>query len=106
MEQTRSKIKELVIGDLVTHVLYGREWIGIVCGFKLEKDRPAGPRNERTLVQIQPGTKHEGFFSTKVSPKERKTDNLGYVITNWLYKIEIKDGKVRPARDKPQSGRK
>ena len=58
MEQSKSKVKDLVIGDLVTHVLYGKEWIGIILGFK-PRDKKTNPdsRSEKTLVQIQPGTK-------------------------------------------------
>ena len=44
-------------------------------------------------------TKYEGFFGKNVSSKDRVNDNLGYVTTNWLFKIEIKDAKFRPSRD-------
>ena len=92
MEQSKSKIKDLKVGDLVTHVLYGREWIGMIIAFK-DTDNLQDPRSERALVQIQPGTKYEDFFKTKVSEKERVNNSLGYITSNWLYKIEILNQK-------------
>lgn len=92
MEQSKSKIKDLKVGDLVTHVLYGREWIGMILAFK-DTENLQDPRSERALVQIQPGTKYEDFFKTKVSEKERVNNSLGYITSNWLYKIEILNQK-------------
>ena len=92
MEQSKSKIKDLKVGDLVTHVLYGREWIGMILAFK-DAENLQDPRSERALVQIQPGTKYEDFFKTKVSEKERVNNSLGYITSNWLYKIEILNQK-------------
>ena len=34
MDQNTSAVKDLTIGDLVTHLLYGKEWVGVVLGFK------------------------------------------------------------------------
>ena len=98
MDPNTSRIKNLVVGDLVTHVLYGKEWVGMILGFK---DEPGtlGNRNEKALIQIQPGTKYEGFFKDKVSLKDKMYENLGYITTNWLFKIEIKDAKFRPSRN-------
>ncbi len=98
MGQNTSAVKDLTIGDLVTHLLYGKEWVGVVLGFKAAEYEKS-PRGEKSLVQIQPGTKYEGFFGKNVSSKDRVNDNLGYVTTNWLFKIEIKDAKFRPSRD-------
>ena len=36
MERNTSRVKEISVGDIVTHVLYGKEWIGMVMGFKDE----------------------------------------------------------------------
>ena len=98
MELSKSQIKDLSVGDLVTHVLYGKEWVGVILGFK-EASEVFGSKNEKALVQIQPGTKFEQFFKNKVSESNRLNDNLGYVTTNWLFKIEIKDAKFRSSRN-------
>ena len=103
MDPNTSRIKDLVVGDLVTHVLYGKEWVGMILGFK-DEDGTFGTRSEKALIQIQPGTKFEGFFRDKVSVKDRMNENLGYVTTNWLFKIEIKDANFRPSRNTTQQG--
>lgn len=106
MGQGKSKVKDLRVGDLVTHVLYGRDWVGVILAFKHAQNCQS-PRSERALVQIQPGTKFENFFKTKVSEKERVNDSLGWITSNWLYKIEVINAKTRLARNEtPPSGRK
>lgn len=97
MDLNISRIKDLSIGDLVTHVLYGKEWVGMILGFKDEEEH-YGNRSEKALVQIQPGTKFEGFFTNRVALKDKMNENLGYVTTNWLFKIEIKNENARPSR--------
>ena len=101
MDPNTSRIKDLAVGDLVTHVLYGKEWVGMVLGFR-DEDGSFGTRSEKALVQIQPGTKFEGFFRDKVAAKDRMNENLGYVTTNWLFKMEIKDAKFRSSRNETQ----
>ena len=106
MERNTSRIKDISVGDIVTHVLYGKEWVGMVIGFK-DEDGAFSARNEKALVQIQPGTKFEGFFQSKVSSHNKVNHNLGYVTTNWLFKIEETSEKFRSSRNKaPKSGRK
>ena len=90
MALKKSQVKDLLVGDLVTHILYGREWVGIVIGFLEISEADHTARNEKTLVQILPGTKFEGFFTQKVSEKHRVNENLGYVTTNWLFKVSEK----------------
>jgi hypothetical protein len=97
MDPNTSRIKDLAIGDLVTHVLYGKEWVGMILGFK-DEEASFGPRSEKALIQIQPGTKFEGFFTNRVAAKDKMNENLGYVTTNWLFKIEIKNGNIRSSR--------
>jgi len=99
MDPSKSQVKDLSIGDLVTHILYGNEWIGMILGFK-DEDGSYGNRSEKALIQIQPGTKFEGFFRDKVAEKDRMNESLGYVTTNWLFKVEIKDAKFRSTRNK------
>lgn len=88
MEQNTSRVKDLTVGDLVTHVLYGREWVGMILGFKFDESELQQARNEKALVQIQLGTKYENFFKTKVARENRVNENLGFVTTNWLFKID------------------
>jgi len=103
MGQNISKVKDLAVGDLVTHVLYGKDWVGMVLGFKSDNINNSS-RSEKALVQIQPGTKFENFFKNKVSEKDRINENLGYVTTNWLFRIQIKVAKTRsPRRKTPKS---
>ena len=106
MDPNTSRIKDLSVGDLVTHVLYGKEWVGMILGLK-DEEGSFGSRNEKALIQIQPGTKFEGFFKIKVAAKDRMNDNLGYVTTNWLFKMEVKNAKFRSSRNETlQGGRK
>lgn len=104
MDQTSSKIKDLMIGDLVTHILYGKEWIGVILGFKEEEGKVSKRHAEKALVQIQPGTKFEGFFDKKVSDGNRVHANLGFISSSWLFKLEVKNGGIRPSRNKTPPG--
>ena len=85
-----SKLRNLKKGDLVFHLLYGREWIGILLSLELETEGLGSPK-ELAKVRMQPGTKYEFFFRTKVSKKNRITDSEGYVSSNWLFKLEERD---------------
>ena len=77
------------MGDLVTHLLYGREWVGVLMAIKNETTGLSSPR-ELALVQMQLGTEYENFFSNKVSKSNRINDTLGYVSINWLFRLEEK----------------
>ena len=84
--------RDLKIGDLVSHALYGKEWVGLIIDFVLIKDLEPEPR-EKALVQIQPGTKYEGFFRDGIHNRSKVTDNLGYVSIHWLFKLEKRKKK-------------
>lgn len=99
MSYQTSRTKDLKAGDLVTHILYGKEWVGVIVKF-LDPKNQTQLNKEKALIQIQPGTKYEGFFVKNSLHAHRVNENLGYVSVNWLFKIEIRDGKARPARDK------
>ncbi len=88
MQRSKSRVKELITGDLVTHVLYGKEWVGIIVGF-LDEGPEDSLHNEKALVQIQPSTKYDGFFKSRVSSKNKINENLGFVSTNWLFKLDV-----------------
>ena len=78
-------------GDLVTHVLYGREWIGIILEIIDIYERDANNKDnhrELALIGMQPGTRYEYFFRDMVSKRNRVTDSLGMVSVNWLFKLQ------------------
>ena len=96
---------DLEIGDLVTHVLYGRGWIGIIVDFKQGTLGTENKRDRKALVQLQPGTEHANFFKRSITC-ERVNDSLGYVSANWLFRVREKNEKPRSPRNKTsQSGR-
>ena len=96
--------KKLKIGELVTHVLYGRGWIGVVVDFKEEIVGTDNKRKKKALVQLQPGTEFDGFFK-RSSSHDRVNDNLGYVSIHWLFKVKEKNGNTRSSRGKTPPGR-
>ena len=83
------KDRNLKPGDLVTHILYGKEWIGVIVSIEERESSVNYIDRRQVLVQIQPGTKFDGFFSKMVSSKNRITENLGYVSINWLFKLQL-----------------
>ena len=91
--------KNLSVGDLVTHVLYGKKWIGVIVSFKKEEvvKSNINKRKIKALVQIQLGTEFEGFFK-RTNPNDRINDNLGFVSIHWLFKLKEKDGNAGPTR--------
>lgn len=80
MKKTRPDQQILAIGDLVYHLLYGREWVAIILAFG---SADIVTNNEITLVHLQPGTEHENFFKKTIT-KYRISDNVGYVSHHWL----------------------
>ena len=99
MSKSGLRVRNLAVGDLVTHVLYGAKWIGIIVDFKQEIHSPSGIRREKALVQIQPGTEFESFFKRSVA-SDRINENLGYVSIHWLFRIKEKNENTRPTRNK------
>lgn len=97
-----SKKDDIEIGDLVTHILYGKRWIGVVIDFREEVIGTLNKRKIKALVQVQPGTEFEGFFR-RCSAADRVNDNLGYVSIHWLFKIKEKNGNTRSSRSKTSS---
>jgi len=92
--------RDLKVGDLVTHALYGKEWIGIIVAFEESpEDTEESLSKRKALVQIQPGTKHERFFQ-RASDDDRVNDNLGYVSIHWLFRWEIKNEYTGFTRNK------
>ncbi len=87
------RVNNIDIGDLVTHILYGEKWIGVIVAFKQEITSLSGRKRDKALVQIQPGTQFEGFFK-RCSPTDRVNENLGYISVHWLFKIKEKNEKT------------
>ena len=79
------------MGDLVYHLLYGKEWVGVILettdAFS-ESDSGSTTHKELALVRMIPGTKYENFFSKMVSKQNKITDSLGFVSMDWLFKRE------------------
>ena len=87
MQNKVSETRGLSRGDLVYHVLYGIEWVGVLLAVEEEEKGLASPR-EVALVIMQPNTKYENFFDKNVMTKYKIYDNMGYVSINWLFKLE------------------
>tara|TARA_R100001510_G_C7650348_1_gene207857 strand:- start:1036 stop:1323 length:288 start_codon:yes stop_codon:yes gene_type:complete len=91
MQRKTSDNRDIKIGDLVYHLLYGKEWVGVILettdAFK-EKQNGSTTHKELALVKMIPGTKYENFFSKMVSKQNKVTDSLGFVSIDWLFKRE------------------
>ena len=78
--------RELIVGDLVYHILYGKDWVGLLLGVKkdlkgLDMDRDIG------LIHLQPNRNHQEYFKNCLT-RYRICDNMGYVSMHWLWKLE------------------
>ena len=93
MHKKTSTIRGLKVGDLVYHLLYGREWVGVLLDIiDVHTDHEKSTRyTELGLVKIQPGTPYQDFFKHMTSDKNRVSDSMGLVSTNWLFRLEEKD---------------
>ena len=89
--KSKSRLRKLKVGDLVTHALYGRDWIGIIIAFAPDDTDAGKGRKEKALIKMQPGTKYETFFDKNVSMANRITSSSGYVTINWLFKLEMRE---------------
>ena len=78
------------MGDLVYHILYGKEWVGVILEIiDVHREESRLPdRDEMALVKMQPGSKHEYFFKDRVSKRNRISDSTGLVVSNWLFHLE------------------
>ncbi len=75
----RKEKKIILVGDLVTHVLYAKDWLGFVLSIKEEKNN----LNE-ALLQMLPGSEYEFFFEKRFSSQSR---SRGWISTRWLLKL-------------------
>ena len=81
---------ELKVGNLVNHILYGREWVAIILKFSRKPDTLT--TKYRALVRMVPGTRYESFFK-KYTAKMKETDSQGWVSINWL--ISLEDTRIK-----------
>lgn len=96
MAKKKSRIRGIRVGDLVYHVLYGKDWIGIILDIISVydyNDNRSTTHREMAIVQMQPGTTHEYFFDKMVSNNNRITNSMGLVSTNWLFRLEVVENK-------------
>ena len=81
------KDKNFDVGDLVYHLLYGREWVGIILEVNpIEKGLSSG--RKMALIHMIPGSEYDDHFENAFSEKEMK--GRGWVATNWLIKLKAK----------------
>lgn len=81
---SKNNAEPLVIGDLVYHLLYGRNWLGLL--LKVTEDEKHTDRQDPQLlglVRMVPGTEFEFHFKTSLT-RFRINDSMGYVSMNWL----------------------
>ena len=82
------KSRGILVGDLVYHLLYGKEWRGILMGSQIAESGLTAP-SERALVYMMPGTKYGRFFRKNYLTNSKVSDTLGYVSSKWIYKLEF-----------------
>ena len=81
--------RDIAPGDLVFHLLYGKEWIGVFLRAVPAEDTAAASKNrELAVVHMVPGSKYEFFFSKHALRRHRYTDSLGCVSKHWLLKLD------------------
>lgn len=76
----------LKTGNLVNHILYGKEWLGIVV--KLDHEVDVLLQDRKVLVHMLPGTKYEDFFGRKYRPLGSVNDVSGWIYHRWIRKIK------------------
>ena len=78
----KQKVK---VGDLVNHLLYGREWLAVV--LKTSESKDTLTNKEKALVQMVPGSRYENFFK-KYTVSVKISESQGWVSCNWLLCVE------------------
>ena len=80
-----SRNKIFTIGDLVSHILYGPDWVGLVLRFGTGADSLTKRRS--VLIHMVPGTTYDKHFAKSYIAR-RESQLSGWVAENWLRKIE------------------
>ena len=72
------------VGELVYHLLYGKEWVGVLLEIKEDPDRvDQSPPYTIGLVNMVPNKKYDKHFKTALT-RYRISDNMGYISMKWL----------------------
>jgi hypothetical protein len=76
--------EEFQAGDLVYHILYGKEWVGVILEVS-PTEKGLTRSRKKALIHMMPGTEHsshfEKAFSVQAGPYK------GWVSCNWLAKF-------------------
>jgi len=82
------KEEEFQPGDLVYHILYGKEWVGVVLEVK-KNDKGLSSGKHAALVHMMPGTEYSSHFEKAFS--KQTGPYKGWVSVNWLIKFVALD---------------
>ena len=74
--------------DLVYHILYGKEWIGVLLATTEDRDYNKVEPFKIGLVHMLPNSKYSDFFSKSLK-KYRIHDSMGYISMTWLRKLSL-----------------
>lgn len=83
------KEETLRVGDLVYHLIHGKQWLAVVLNTDLVSENCINKKQlcrEYVLVHMQGGTEYEDFFRTS-HPSIKVTDHSGLISYHWLRKI-------------------
>lgn len=75
----------ILVGDLVTHLLYARDWLGLIVSLKEDPSSLGRTHCEQALVHMVPGSTYEFFFRKRFDSESTRS---GWISTRWLLKIE------------------
>jgi hypothetical protein len=82
--------QDVIVGDLVWHLLYGPEWIGVLIK-KVYEERGS---SNLALVLMLPGLEHSLHFKRALTIR-KVNDSMGYVSEHWLRKYDMSKFKKR-----------
>lgn len=77
--QNQKKI--ILVGDLVTHVLYASDWIALVLSVAQKNNKQ---EDMEALIHMVPGSNYQYFFEKRFSSESR---SRGWISTRWLLKM-------------------
>ena len=91
MNRNNYKREVLQIGDLVSHYLYSKDWLGVV--LELDDDPDALTGDSKAHVHMLPGRSYANFFLTlrpkvgTINKGEPILASSGWVYRKWLWRI-------------------
>ena len=72
--------KIILVGDLVTHLLYASDWMALVLSTKQKSKEDL-----EALIHMVPGSEYQYFFEKRFSSESR---SRGWMSVRWLLKVE------------------